>query len=258
MSWEVNAGSRRLAAWSVHLFTASGALLGLLALLAIESGRAKAAFLWILITLVIDGLDGPLARLVGVREVLPRFDGVNLDLIVDYLTYVVVPALFFFRFNLLPPGWRLFGTAAILIASQYHSANLDQKTPDYYFRGFPAWWSVLAFYFYVFRLPVWVNLALVIFFAIATFVPGMLFLHPLRAPGWKKLTIAVLVAWSAANLGILLRLDNPPDWLLWLSLAGLAYLIIRCIARMVQGPLPEPRIERALQCEGDTLADVES
>ncbi len=269
MQQEKNPGGFRLAAWGVHFFTASGALFGLLALLAVENGHAKAAFLWMLVTLVIDGLDGPLARLVHVREVLPRIDGVNLDLIVDYLTYVIVPALFFYRFNLLPENWNLFAAALVLVASQYHSANLDQKTPDYYFRGFPAWWNVLAFYLYVFHPPAWINLALVVFFAISTFVPGMLFLHPLRAKEWKAFTIGVLAIWTTANIAILLQLPTPSNWLLWLSLAGLIYLMARCVIRMVTGAAPqnqsisapatqtEPKIKPMTKNDAGELAEAE-
>jgi phosphatidylcholine synthase len=169
-----------------------------------------------------------------VHQRLPRFEGLYLDLIVDYFTYVIVPALFFYQSNVLPEGWRLFGAGLILVASQYHSGNLDQKTPDYYFRGFPAWWNVLVFYVWIFHFAAWVNLALVVFFSLATFLP-ILFLHPLRVNDWKPVTVAVTMVWSAANAAILLEYPHVDRWLIWVSLAGLAYLTGLCVARTARG-----------------------
>jgi len=251
----------QLAAWGVHLFTASGAAFGFLALLAIEASRWEAAFAWMAVTLIIDGLDGALARLVNIRETLPRFAGVNLDLIVDYFTYVIVPALFFYRSELLPNHWKLFSAMLILVASQYHSGNLDQKTTDYYFRGFPAWWNVLAFYLYVFHPPAYLNLVLVIVFGLSTFTPMLLFLHPLRVKEWKMMTVGVITIWTIVNAAILAQMPAPKRGLLIVSLAGLAYLSTVCLVRTAKrAPFVSLRdvIHPAQIAEGKEKIEAES
>lgn len=153
--------SRRAAGWAVHALTASGAFLGLLSMLAVIRGDDRGALLWLGAALAVDGLDGPIARKVRVRDVIPRVDGAVLDLVVDYLTYVLVPAIFIYWFGLLPTGWGLAGAGFILVTSLYCFANLDMKTDDNYFVGFPAIWNVVALYMYVLDFDVWVNLVVV-------------------------------------------------------------------------------------------------
>ena len=168
--------SGRLRASLVHVLTASGAALALMALIAAADGHWQEMFVWLGLALIVDGIDGPLARAAKVDQVLPRFSGVRLDLIVDYLTYVAVPAFALARAELLPEAFRLPAAIAILLSSLFHVADRDSKTEDGYFVGFPAIWNIVCLYLFAFMPPP--TLALVV-------DPGAGSLHlradPLRA-----------------------------------------------------------------------------
>ncbi len=143
----------RIPASLVHVLTASGAALALMALLAAADGNWQQMFIWLGLALIVDGIDGPLARAAQVDQVLPRFSGVRLDLIVDYLTYVAVPAFALSRAELLPEAFRLPAAIAILLSSLFHVADRESKTEDGYFVGFPAIWNVVCLYLFAFMPP---------------------------------------------------------------------------------------------------------
>jgi len=214
---------RKALAWGVHAVTASGAFFGFLSLLAIERGDFRQAFLWMAVTLIIDAVDGALARVVGVGQVLPRFEGFIVDCIVDYFTYVILPVLLLYRAELLAPAAALPGAALILIVSTYHYGNLDVKAPDYFFFGFPAWWNLVVFYLYVLDGGAGANLAVVLVFAVLMVVP-IKYIHPFRVAGLRTVNIVVTVLWSLACLGILYALPERSPWLNGLSLLAAAYL----------------------------------
>ncbi|HEY0163891.1 MAG TPA: CDP-alcohol phosphatidyltransferase family protein, partial [Sphingomicrobium sp.] len=134
-------------AWLVHAFTATGALLALLALMAVEERDWTMALVWLAVALFVDGIDGSLARWARVKEKAPRIDGDTLDLVIDYLSYVFVPTLFMWRSGMLPEPLIVPLAALIQLSSLYVFARRDMKTDDGYFRGFPALWNVLALYF---------------------------------------------------------------------------------------------------------------
>src|SRR5688500_5384937 len=134
---------RRAAAWAVHLFSASGAVLALLALVAIDGHRWTEAMLWLLAALIVDGVDGTLARAAHVKTFASRIDGDTLDLVIDYLNYVFVPTMFMLEAELLPAGLALPLAAMIQVSSLYVFCRRDMKTADSYFRGFPALWNVV-------------------------------------------------------------------------------------------------------------------
>ena len=129
---------RKAKAWSVHAVTASGVILGMLALLALIEGRAESCLLWLGLALLVDGLDGTLARKYDVKVVLPHFDGSTLDLVIDYLTYVFIPAIFVYRFIPLPEYTLLLSVGVILLSSLFCFCNVNMKSKDNYFVGFPA------------------------------------------------------------------------------------------------------------------------
>ncbi|MGZ8998791.1 MAG: CDP-alcohol phosphatidyltransferase family protein, partial [Allosphingosinicella sp.] len=130
------------AAWAVHAFTASGVVIALLSLLAVERGDFLAALLWLMLGLAIDGVDGSLARWARVKTQAPRIDGDTLDLIIDYLTFVLVPTLLILHSGLLPEALGPWLAALILVSSLYNLTRRDLKSDDNYFRGFPANWNV--------------------------------------------------------------------------------------------------------------------
>ena len=156
--------SERLSAAGVHLLTATGAAFALLALVAASRGDWQWMFIWLGVALIVDTVDGPLARRVGVVRVLPRFSGERLDLIVDFLTYVAVPAFAFSQSDLLPEASRLPAGIAVILSSLFHMADQESKTKDGYFVGFPAIWNVVCLYLFVLGPPPFVSLFIVAFF----------------------------------------------------------------------------------------------
>jgi len=212
----------RVLAWGVHLFTASSAPAGILAILAMDRGDAATAFWWMAYTLAVDSVDGTLARAVRVKEVLPYFDGTRLDDVVDYFTYVVVPALFLLRMPLLPPGVAVPVALAPVVASAYGFCRTDAKTADHYFTGFPSYWNVVVFYLYTLGWPAWVNAGVVVVLAIGVFVP-VRYVYPSRTPTLLRFTNAFCVVWGVVVLWMIWRLPDVSGPLLAGSLAFPVY-----------------------------------
>jgi phosphatidylcholine synthase len=199
----------RAAAWAVHAFTASGAVMGLAALEATVQGDYRAAFLWMVAATAVDGVDGWLARLVHAGERAPGLDGRRLDDIVDYVTYVVVPAFLLLRAGLLPAGLGWTVASAMLLASAYGFSRTDAKTPDWFFTGFPSYWNIVALYLYVLGLPPVVNAAVLLVLAALVFVP-VGYVYPSRTVMWRLPTLVFGTAWAALMLVITWRL--PAVW----------------------------------------------
>ncbi len=217
-----------IAAWSVHLYTASGALLGLLALLAVEDADYRRAFLWLIAATVVDGTDGWLARLARVRERAPQIDGARLDDVVDYLTYVFVPAVLMVRAGMLPEGWSWTVAAVVLLASAFGFSRTDAKSVDHCFTGFPSYWNVVALYLYVAAWPPTVNAAIVLGLAALVFVP-MGYVYPSRTPTLRPLTVGLACAWAVLVVAMVWRIPTVPSWLLWVSLLFPAYYTVLSI-----------------------------
>jgi phosphatidylcholine synthase len=213
---------KRIAAASVHVLTASGAVFALLALQAVHDGDIQMMFVWLGIALVVDAVDGPLARLVDVKTVLPRFSGERLDLIVDYLTYDVVPAFALIQSNLLPEPFRLPAAIAILLSSLFHVSDVESKTKEGYFVGFPAIWNIVLLYLFVLSPPPYVSLAIVVSFVALTFVP-ILCVHPFRVARLRPLTCLVTLIWTVAAAIAVARPFPSPLWVQGLLLATAAY-----------------------------------
>lgn len=212
----------RLGAASVHLLTATGAVFALFALRAVETHDWQMMFVWLGIALVVDAIDGPLARWVGVKEVLPRFSGERLDLIVDYLAYVVVPAFALTEATLLPEGTRVPAAIAILLSSLFHVADLNSKTEEGYFVGFPAIWNIVLLYLFVLEPAPLVSLLIVAFFVAFTFVP-LLAVHPFRVERLRPLSCLVTLVWTGTAV---IAVANPfpsPLWIQILLLLSAAY-----------------------------------
>jgi phosphatidylcholine synthase len=201
----------RVHAFSVHVFTASGAALALLALMAAVNNRWNVMFLCLGVALVIDGVDGTMARRLRVAELLPRWSGDVLDLVVDFLTYVFVPAYAIVTGGLLPERLAIPAGMVIVITGTLYFADREMKTADNYFRGFPALWNLVAFYLFVFRPTPWLAAMAVAVFAILTFVPFK-FVHPIRVTRLRMLNIAAVILWSALALIAVLRDLAPGRW----------------------------------------------
>ncbi len=199
---------RIAAAWAVHLFTGTGIVLAMLALVAMLRGDELKAFLWLGLALFIDGIDGTLARRFRVREYTPRFDGAALDLVIDFVTYSFIPALMVFWFQMVPGQFAVASACFIALTSLYCYANMDMKTSDNYFQGFPAVWNLVVLYLYILRTPDWVNLAVIVTCGVLTFVPWK-YVHPLRVAKFRPLTLIVTVVWSATTFWLMFLADKP-------------------------------------------------
>jgi phosphatidylcholine synthase len=194
--------------------------------------------LWLGAQLLLDGVDGSLARAARVREALPRFDGDILDLVIDYFTFVVVPLLLILEPGVLPPGWELPAGAAVLLSACYHYGRRDVKTPDFYFNGFPAWWNVIAAYVVVLNPAPWAALALVAVSVALTFAPVQ-FIHPFRVRHLRAANLAVTAAWGVSTVWMILRVPRLDLAAVAVSLACAAWLTGVGVMRTVRGPAPE-------------------
>ncbi len=215
----------RLRAFAVHLYTASGAVLALLIVVAAVGGDVVRA-LWLgLAALIIDSTDGLLARRFRVSEFLPRFDGARLDDIVDYMTYVLAPVLLLWTSGYLPPGPTGVMIAALpLLASSYQFCQVDAKTSDHFFRGFPSYWNILAFYAIVFSLsPTAVGTILVVC-SLLVFVP-IRYVYPSRTVAFRKTTVTLTALWLLCYAAILFQMPEPNSLLLLFSLLYLVYYL---------------------------------
>ncbi len=172
------------------------------------------------VALVVDAADGPLARKFKVAKTLPRWSGETLDLVVDFLTYVFVPAYAMAASGLLPPVMAIPCGIVIVVTGALYFADREMKTRDNYFKGFPAIWNLAAFYLFVLAPPEWIAVAGILALAALTFVP-IRFLHPLRVKRLRAFNIALLAAWAVLAL-VALAQDMQPSPLVKWPLAAIA------------------------------------
>jgi phosphatidylcholine synthase len=202
----------RVRAFAVHVLTASGAALALLALIFAVGGHWAVMFLTLGAALIIDGIDGPLARAANVSEVLPRWSGDTLDLVVDFTTYVFVPAYAIAASGLVPTFLAIPAGLVVVVTGALYFADRDMKTRDNHFRGFPAVWNLVAFYLYVLQPSAWAGALMIAIFAVLTFVP-VKFVHPLRVRSLRVLNIVVMLVWAVlAALAVAQNL-NVDTWI---------------------------------------------
>jgi phosphatidylcholine synthase len=216
--------SPRTAAFAVHIFTACGAACALLALIAAVGADWPKMFIWLGIALIIDGVDGTFARRLRTAELLPRWSGDVLDLVVDILTYVFVPAYAMSTSGLLPQVLAIPLGALIVVTGSLYFADRQMKTSDYYFRGFPALWNVAAFYLFLLKLPPWLGALAVVALAALTFVPFHV-VHPLRISHMRAITVAALMVW--ALLAVIAVADGlaPGFWTVAVLCALVIYFV---------------------------------
>lgn len=199
------------AAFAVHVFTAAGAACALLALLAAVDAHWPAMFLWLGLALAIDGIDGTLARRLRAAELLPHWSGEVLDLVVDVMNYVFVPAYALTASGLLPQSVAVPLGLMVVVTGALYFADRRMKTADYYFRGFPAVWNIAVFYLFLLDLPAWFAAVVVAALAVLTFVP-VHFVHPVRIAQWRALTMGALVLWALLALVAVAKNLAPGFW----------------------------------------------
>lgn len=214
--------SRLAFAFAVHGYTASGAVLGFLALAAAFRGDFSTTFAMLAAAFVVDATDGTLARRARVKQVVPWIDGGLLDNIIDYLNYVVVPVAVMVQPGILPPGTE-WTAMSVLLASAYGFVRTDAKGfVEHYFQGFPSYWNVLVFYYVILGTDPWVNLAFLLFFVAMVFVP-MRWLYPTRMEEGRAAAVGLGIVWSAMGIALIVQMPQPSATLGWISLFYPAY-----------------------------------
>jgi phosphatidylcholine synthase len=219
-------------AFAIHVFTATGAALALLALILATGGHWAAMFFCLGVALIVDAVDGPLARTFGVAEALPRWSGETLDIVVDFVTYVFVPAYAIAASGLLPEALAIVAGVVVVISGAVYFADRQMKTSDNYFRGFPVLWNLAAFYLYLLEPQEWLAAALIAALALLTFAP-IKFLHPLRVKRLRAFNVALLAAWALlAFIAVIYNLA-PGSYVTWPLVAIALYFF-------TVGLLPRP------------------
>ena len=215
-------------AFSVHLLTGSGAALALMALVAATKGAWPAMFGWLIVAFIVDGIDGPLARKVDTKTHASNWDGAILDLVIDYLNYVFIPAYALIYSDLLPSPYGLVAALLVALTGVVYFADVRMKAADNCFVGFPAAWQMLVLVFLVFTPPVWATMLIIVVLAVAQFVP-LKFIHPVRTDRWRAINLPVLLLWGVLAAWSVWQHFEPGDLVklgllvtsVWLLLVGI-------------------------------------
>ncbi len=221
--------TQKVLAWGVHVFTAFGIIPALLALISVSAEDWRMAYLWLFVALVIDGIDGTLARRIKVDRILPEVNGKMIDTVIDFTTYAIIPAYFFYQAGLGPPGWNLIAAALMLLAATLYYGKEGMIAESMHFVGFPVLWNVVVFFlFFVLQWPPWMNLAAVLLFSILHFIP-LRYAYPSRSTRWQTLTILMSVLGLLASLALIWQYPASSGWLKGIILTSLAYFVILVI-----------------------------
>jgi len=183
-------------AFSVHLLTASGSFLAFLSLVAASEERWTAMFWWLGLALFVDGIDGPIARKLDVKEILPTWSGELLDNIIDYVTYVLIPAFALYQRGFMGEGLSFLSAAIIVVSSAIYYADTGMKTKENFFKGFPVVWNMVVFTLFVIEPGEWVSFGVVVVAGVLTFVP-VNFIHPVRVQRLRPINLGVTLLWCA-------------------------------------------------------------
>lgn len=226
----------RLIGWSIHAFTASGACVGLLALLAIYQHNLLLALWLMAVAIFIDAVDGMFARMIRIKEVLPEIDGALLDNIVDFFNYTLVPCFFLLVTDLLPDHWRFFCVAIITFSSAYQFTQVDAKTSDHFFKGFPSYWNIAVFYLFFWQMSSTTNMFILLLCAVLSFVP-IKYIYPSRLDyltdnKYLRFGMSIMtMIWGAATASLLWLYPETNHFLVALSLGYILLYIIFSLYR---------------------------
>jgi phosphatidylcholine synthase len=208
-------------AFSVHLLTASGSFLAFLSLVAASEESWTAMFWWLGLALFVDGIDGPIARKLQVKEILPTWSGELLDNIIDYVTYVLLPAFALYQRGFMGEGLSFLSAAIIVVTSAVYYADTGMKTKENFFKGFPVVWNMIVFTLFVTEPGEWVSFAVVVISAIFTFLP-IYFLHPVRVRRLRPLNLGMTLLWCALGaVALLQQMDASPIVRWGIAISGL-------------------------------------
>lgn len=219
-------------AFSVHLLTASGSFLAFLSLVAASEKQWTAMFGWLGLALFVDGIDGPIARRLDVKYVLPNWSGELLDNIIDYVTYVLIPAFALYQSGFMGAGLSFLSGAIIVITSAIYYADTSMKTKENFFKGFPVVWNMVVFSLFVISPGEWVAFATVVVSAILSFMP-IYFLHPVRVVRLRAVNLTIFLGWCAfAVIAIFYQLHAPLWVVLGLTATGIYIYVIGFILQI--------------------------
>jgi phosphatidylcholine synthase len=238
---------RRALALGVHLFTATGAIWGLLSILAIQQGQYKLLLLWVALAIFVDGFDGILARHFHTKFYASEVDGGLLDNIIDYLNYTIVGVLLVIQARLAPDGLIFPAAALIALTSALQfsqtEAKTDLRSKEFYFKGFPSYWNLLALYLLVLNLNPWINLVVIVACVVLQFVP-IKFIYPSRTTFYYRINQGIVYAWAASALACVWMYPDIPSWLISFNLAivGL-YVVMSLLATLRRPRLTERKIK---------------
>lgn len=240
--WTPPSGSAALA-WAVHALTASGVLVGVAGIFAVLNDQAKAAMLWLVVAQVIDGIDGPIARRIQISRILPQVDGYVMDLIVDYLTCVVVPAIFLHQFEMLPGPLSVPVMGFVLFSSAMWFSRADLITEDHWFYGFPAVWNLVVPSLYLLHTSPVVNVIVVIIFC-GLQMTKIEIAHPVQVVQHRKVAVPVTVAWLLTMVLAILAVDangtGVPVWQKAVLIAAPLYFAAITFNRARSGKVVAP------------------
>jgi len=218
-------------AFAVHLLTASGSFLAFLGVVAASEKRFVDMFWWLGLALLVDGIDGPIARKVRVKEVLPNWSGDTLDNIIDYVTYVLLPAFALYQSGMIGQPWSFVAAGIIVVSSAIYYADMGMKTEEYFFSGFPVVWNMIVFTLFVMDASAMTAMIVVTVSVFLTFLP-INFLHPVRVKRLRPLNLGVFFLWSALGIYSLLMHFDMPHWAVVLFIISGIYLY--CIGAVLQ------------------------
>lgn len=227
---------RRTLGWCVHIFTASGAFVGLMALFAIYKNQLLPAFWLMGVAVVIDAVDGMFARLIKVKVAVPQINGELLDNIVDSVNYTIVPAFFLLVTPLVPDYWCILCVIAITLSSAYQFTQVDAKTSDHFFKGFPSYWNIAIFYLFFWQMNEWTNFAILMTLSVLSFVP-IKYIYPSRLDYLthsKMLRFATLLAtvvWGVATGGLMWLYPQTNHGLIFISMSYMVLYVALSLYR---------------------------
>ncbi|WP_421929857.1 phosphatidylcholine synthase [Neoaquamicrobium sediminum] len=219
-------------AFSVHLLTASGSFLAFLSLVSAAEKQWTAMFLWLGLALFVDGIDGPIARKLEVKEVLPTWSGEMLDNIIDYVTYVLIPAFALYQSGFMGEGLSFLSAAIIVVSSAIYYADTGMKTKENFFKGFPVVWNMVVFTLFVIHPGEWVSFGIVVIAAILSFAP-VNFLHPVRVKRLRPLNLGIFLVWCVLGVVALLQqMDSSQIVRIGVAITGVYLFVIGGIMQL--------------------------
>lgn len=236
--------TQRFVGWLIHVFTASGACVGLLSLYAIYQNNLLQA-LWLMsAAILIDAVDGMFARAINIKKAVPEIDGALLDNIVDFVNYTIVPCFFLLVTHVLPDEWRMFCVMIITFSSAYQFTQIDAKTSDNFFKGFPSYWNIAVFYLYFWQLPSMTNMIILMALALLSFVP-IKYVYPSRLEYLtynkflRSSMVIITVLWGAATSGLLWIYPETNHFLVAISLGYILFYFGISLYRTYAPLIPE-------------------